>query len=506
MTINPRQFIPENKILPALLTAIGITAFSGAVLIIANGPTSSAVLLTLCSGFSFLLLCAAQLDVKTSVIKETDRQVLVKETLKMTSGMAYTKTPQALQNEIIHHILKDTSKTIGVERVGFWRLKDNDKVLFCEFCYVSSEDSFESGAALDAKDYPTYFAHLTDDTVIDAHDARMDERTSEFRDGYLDPQGITSMLDTKVFMNNRTSGIICIEHVGPRRQWTPLEIELASSAANLLSVASDALEARVLSDQLAKEKEKADASNRAKSVFLANMSHEIRTPLNGVIGMANVLKSDQTMGEKQSDRLDVIVDSGEVLLELLNNILDLSKIEAGQMELESTPFELDELLQKAQVIWTHAANSKNLTYKADLSGLTYPELLGDPTRLRQVLVNLVGNAIKFTDEGEVILNVTQSIENGIYVRTNFAIQDTGIGIADEDRETLFADFKQADPSTTRRFGGTGLGLSISRRLARAMGGDIEIVSTSGEGSSFLVSVVMLLTCDETDRDVSRLAG
>jgi len=221
----------------------------------------------------------------------------------------------------------------------------------------------------------------------------------------------------------------------------------------------------------------AESANAAKSTFLATMSHEIRTPLNGVLGMAQAMAGDE-LSERQRDRLSVVHRSGEALLAILNDVLDLSKIEAGKLELEHMEFELAEVARGAYSAFTALANKKGLSFALDIERAR-GRYLGDPTRLRQILYNLISNALKFTEQGEIRVTARRDGE----VLT-ISVRDTGVGIPPESLSKLFAKFDQLDSSTTRRFGGTGLGLAICRELAQLMSGEIGVESELGLGSTF----------------------
>ncbi len=246
---------------------------------------------------------------------------------------------------------------------------------------------------------------------------------------------------------------------------------------------------------LRKAKEKAEAASRAKSEFLANMSHEIRTPMNGIIGMGELLRQTD-MSPRQRDYLELVEQSAHSLMQLLNDILDFSKIEAGKLSLEVVPFDLDEALGGALKPLAAAAAKKGLELVYHIAPQTPRKLLGDPGRLRQAVINLVDNAVKFTEEGEVIVDVECEQANEDEVTLLVSVSDTGIGIPKKQQERIFDAFSQVDASTTRSRGGTGLGLAITNQLVALMGGRLWLDSEPGEGSTFCFTATLGLRSGE----------
>ncbi|MGB7325818.1 MAG: response regulator, partial [Rubripirellula sp.] len=287
-------------------------------------------------------------------------------------------------------------------------------------------------------------------------------------------------------------------------------IDKDNEVIGTFGISRDITELKASQDALKKALELADQANRAKSDFLANMSHEIRTPMNAIIGISELL-SQTALNPEQADYNQLVRDSADSLLRLLNDILDFSKIEARKLELESIPFSIRDLVEKTGRTLSLRAAEKGLELACRVASDLPDQLMGDPGRIRQILINLIGNAIKFTDEGEVLVEVCKgNCEDALTEAPNdstpvcFRVQDTGIGIPENKLASVLDAFTQADTSTTRRFGGTGLGLAITKQLVELMHGQLQLESTVGKGTTFYFTAHLPKAPSATVTPVSRL--
>jgi len=397
-------------------------------------------------------------------------------------------------------LTKDASHTLGVKRAGIWFFNEKNDLLSCDNLYVAGSETPSKIADLHRNDFPLYFQALEGEAVIAAVDACTDPRTAEFVECYLKPLEIGAMLDVPIMHEGRVAGVLCVEHQGSARQWHADEIVFGRTLSSLVSLLLEIKSRQDTEHLLQQQNVELERANRLKSDFLANMSHELRTPLNAIIGFSEVMR-DGLAGEMNEEQLGYsgdIFDSGHHLLALINDILDLSKIEAGKMDLQCEEAMVKELAQASLTIVREKAASHGISLSMAVDSRLPDVVHVDARKVKQMMFNLLSNAVKFSPNGgEVKLALKLATRDGTDLLPDatqwleIAVSDQGIGISEADMSRLFQSFQQLENPMTKSHEGTGLGLTLVKRLAELHGGDVSVSSTLGEGSCFTICLPIL---------------
>ncbi|MDJ0832766.1 MAG: ATP-binding protein, partial [Gammaproteobacteria bacterium] len=399
------------------------------------------------------------------------------------SGVNYKNLDEAFRKAT-----EISADTLDVSRVSIWLFSDERSAIECQDMY-SQDEGHSSGQELKRVHYPKYFTAMEMGRQLVINDARRDLITAAFNNNYLQPNNIFSMLDIPIYFQGEVVGVVCHEHQGRIRHWANHEQDFATAIAGNVSLSLEVERRKSIEHNLALAKKEAEQASQAKSEFLATMSHEIRTPMNGVSGMASLLL-DSELDTEQQHYVRVIHDSADALITIINDILDFSRLEAHKLELEESDFNLRNLVADVVDIFESHAAAKQIEFVINLpesSGLMFK---GDPGRIRQILMNLVGNAVKFTETGQISIAVKVTHEDKVNCKLMFEVTDTGIGIEADKTEHLFESFVQSDASVTSKYGGSGLGLAITKRLVEAMSGFIDVESEPGKGSRFWFEIAL----------------
>jgi two-component system, sensor histidine kinase and response regulator len=396
-------------------------------------------------------------------------------------------------------ISKASCALLQVERSSAWLLsKERDSVALVDL-YETRRRRLRPDIAFPSTHCRHYLRALDrEPRAVAVSRPFHDPRTRDLANPYLSQFDIQAMLSAPIRRKGRLVGVLCAESIGTPRQWTRQEEHIAGLLATMATLAIETSDRREVEQALRLAKEAAEVASRAKSEFLAGMSHEIRTPMNAIIGMADLLW-ETPLTPNQRKYLRIFRRAGGTLLHLINDILDLSKVEAGHLELEAIPFDLTEVLDKAIEILAMRAHETHLELTAHLSPDVPCHLIGDPTRLTQILINLIGNALKFTENGAVEVRITCDPDHPTAGAIQLSVSDTGIGIPPDKLDSIFDSFTQAHVSTTRQYGGTGLGLAITKRLVERMNGRVWAESAVGRGSTFRCSLLFQTHTISTQR-------
>jgi signal transduction histidine kinase/CheY-like chemotaxis protein len=443
-------------------------------------------------GFANLASVALERDrharLKQEVVDASDN--LINQQKRLNAILGDERLKSGTLQESLGLLTQTLAELLQVERCGIWLLNETKDSKRIVEMYDAGSGERERTSVVKAEDFPDHFKRLSAGEVISIPEYQAYLSQQRFQDQRPNVKMAASVMWCPIVVAGEVIGNVSLASYKTVQVWTAEQQLLATSVANLTALVIERIERTRIEQQLRVASEAADAANKAKSQFLANMSHEIRTPMNGVFGMADLLMQT-TLSHRQQRLVSSINQSAKTLLTLINDILDLSRIEAGKLDLDCREFDARHCFEGAVELFAEETQRKGIELSLYIDDAIPDQLVGDAGRLRQVCINLLGNAVKFTGSGEVSIRVTSTAppESGSAALI-IEVRDSGIGMDKAGLDRLFKSFTQADSSISRRYGGTGLGLAISQHLVHMMGGDITMTSEKGVGTVVTVTLAL----------------
>jgi signal transduction histidine kinase/CheY-like chemotaxis protein/HPt (histidine-containing phosphotransfer) domain-containing protein len=443
-------------------------------------------------GFANLAAIALERDRHTRLRQEVleASKLLISQQKRLAAIIADDRLKSGGMSDALGLLTQTLSELIGADRCGIWLLDSNRTLKTSAEIFDTRSGRYTDVATVSAEDFPDHFQQLGAGEIVAIDDYKTYVPALRYREQRPGLPMPASVMWCPITVGGDVVGNVSVASMEAVVAWTPEQKLLAASVASLAALVFERIERTRIEGELRLASEAADAANKAKSQFLANMSHEIRTPMNGVFGMADLLMQTP-LSHRQQRLVSSINQSAKTLLTLINDILDLSRIEAGKLDLDCREFDLRHCIEGAVELFAEETQRKGIELSLFIDDAIPDQLVGDAGRMRQVCINLLGNAVKFTGKGEVAIRVTGTgqLPDGSTAMT-IEVRDTGIGMDKAGVDRLFKSFTQADSSISRRYGGTGLGLAISQHLVHMMAGDIAITSQTGVGTTVTVTLAL----------------